>query len=85
MVYYILFKANPTDDVTSLTSGVKVYSARSEIIIEGAAPRETVTLYSITGKQLKTVVSTGERLNIPVDKQGIYLVKIGGKTYKVVV
>jgi len=72
-------------DVISLTSGVKVYTSRSEIIIEGTAPRETVALYSITGKQLKTVVSSGEKLIIPVDKQGIYLVKIGGKTYKVVV
>ena len=85
MVFYILFKANPTDDVTSITSSVKVYGSRSEIIVEGTAPRETVTLYSITGKQLKTVVSSGERLTIPVDKQGIYLVKVGGKTYKVVV
>jgi len=84
-LFYSKIKANPTDDVTSITSGIKVYSARSEIIVEGTAPRETVTLYSITGKQLKIVVSTGERLTIPVDKQGIYLVKTGGKTYKVVV
>ena len=72
-------------DVTGVTSSVKVYSAQSEIIVEGMAPKETITLYSITGKQLKIVVSTGERLTIPVDKQGIYLVKVGGKTYKVVV
>jgi len=70
-------------DITSVTGGVKVYASRSAILVEGTAPRETVTLYNITGKQLKTVVSTGEKLNIPVDKQGIYLVKIGGKTYKV--
>jgi len=84
-MFYSRIKANPTDDVTSITSGVKVYSTRSEIIVEGTAAREIVTLYSISGKQLKTVVSTGEKLNIPVDKQGIYLVKVGGKTYKVVV
>ena len=84
MVFYILFKANPTVDVTSLTSGIKVYASRSEILVEGTAARETITLYSITGKQLETVVSSGERLNLPVDKQGIYLVKTGGKTYKVV-
>ena len=81
----IQFKYDYSTDITSINSGVKVYSARSEIIVEGTAPRETVTLYSITGKQLKTIVSSGERLNIPVDKQGIYLVKTGGKTYKVVV
>ena len=84
-LFYSKIKANPTDDITSLTSGVKVYASRSEIVVEGVAPREIVTLYSISGKQLKIIVSTGERLNIPVDKQGIYLVKTGGKTYKVVV
>jgi len=79
------FKDDYNTDITGIASDVKVYSARSEIIVEGMAPRETVTLYSISGKQLKTVVSKGEKLNIPVDKQGIYLVKTGGKTYKVVV
>jgi hypothetical protein len=83
--FYSIIFATPTNELTSINSGVKVYSAHSEIIIEGTAARETVTLYSIKGKQLKTIVPTGERLNIPVDKQGIYLVKIGGKTYKVVV
>jgi len=84
-LFYSKIKANPTDDLTGITSGVKVYASRSAVQVEGTAPRETITLYSITGKQLKTVVSTGEKLNIPVDKHGIYLVKIGGKTYKVVV
>jgi len=84
-LFYSKIKANPTDDIASLTSSVKVYASRSAILVEGTAPKETVTLYSITGKQLKTVVSSGERLTIPVDKQGIYLVKVGGKTYKVVV
>ena len=84
-LFFSRIKANPTDDITGITSGVKVYASRSEIIVEGTAPKEIITLYSIMGKQLKIVVSSGERLNIPVDKQGIYLVKIGGKTYKVVV
>jgi len=84
-LFYIKIKANPTDDLTGITSSVKVYSAGSAIQVEGTALGETVTLYSITGKQLKIIVSNGEKLNIPVDKQGIYLVKIGGKTYKVVV
>jgi len=79
------FKDDYNTDITGINSGVKVYSARSEIIVEGTAPKETITLYSIMGKQLKIVVSTGEKLNITVDKHGIYLVKIGGKTYKVVV
>jgi len=84
-LFYSKIKANPTDDITSINSGVKVYASGSAILVEGIAAREIITLYSISGKQLKTVVSTGERLTMPVDKQGIYLVKIGGKTYKVMV
>jgi len=72
-------------DVISISSGIKVYASRSEILVEGTTAKEIITLYSITGKQLQTVMSSGERLTIPVDKQGIYLVKVGGKTYKVVV
>jgi len=71
--------------LTGIYSDVKAYATRSEIRVEGTSAGETVTLYSITGKQLKTIVSTGEKLNIPVDKQGIYLVKTEGKTYKVVI
>jgi len=84
-LFFRQIQANPTDDIASLNSLVKVYCAGSAILVEGTAARETVILYTITGKQLKTVVSTGERLTIPVDKQGIYLVKTGGKTFKVVV
>jgi hypothetical protein len=82
-LFFRQIQANPTDDLISQNSGVKVYGDRSAILVEGTAPRETITLYSITGKLLQTIVSSGERLNIPVDKQGIYLVKTGGKTYKV--
>jgi len=84
-LFYSRIKANPTDDITGITSGIKVYATSSEIIVESTTPGETVTLYSITSKQLKTIVPTGEKINIPIDKHGIYLVKTGGKTYKVVV
>jgi hypothetical protein len=83
LYYRIIYEYVP-NALTGINSGVKVYATQSEIVIEGSSPKETVTLYNITGKQLKTVVSSGEKLTIPVDKQGIYLVKIGGKTYKVV-
>jgi len=82
-LFFRFIYASPTDDITSIASGVKVYSAGSEIIVEGTASREIITLYSITGKLIQSIVSTGEKLNIPVDKQGIYVVKTGGKTYKV--
>jgi len=87
LFYHIIQKFIIYDntDVISISSGIKVYASRSEILVEGTTAKEIITLYSITGKQLQTVMSSGERLTIPVDKQGIYLVKVGGKTYKVVV
>jgi len=82
-LYYRKIYEYVPNGLTGINSNVKAYATLSEIRVEGTSAGETVTLFSITGKQLKTIVSTGERLNIPVDKQGIYLVKIGGKTYKV--
>jgi len=84
LLYTKIFAA-PTNDLSSLNSLVKVYASGSAIIVDGTAAGETINIYCITGKLLQTMISNGEKLNIPVDKQGIYLVKTGGKTYKVVV
>lgn len=67
-----------------ISNRVKVYSTRSEIIIDGTFEGETVTLYTLNGKQLQTVKSQGERLNIPVDRDAVYLVKTGERTFKVI-
>jgi len=67
-----------------INNRVKVYSTNSEIIVDGTSEGETVTLYTVNGKQIQTVMSKGERLNLPVDRDAVYLVKTGVKTFKVI-
>lgn len=67
-----------------INNRVKVYGTNTEIIVEGTSEGETVTLYTINGKQIQTVMSKGERLNLQVDRDAVYLVKTGEKTFKVI-
>lgn len=67
-----------------INNRVKVYGTSSEIIVEGTWEGEIVSLYTINGKQLQTMISKGERLNLPVARGAAYLVKTNEKTFKVI-
>lgn len=67
-----------------ICSKVKVYSTKSEIIIEGISEGEIVNIYTINGKHLKTVESLGDRIVIPTQSSNIYLVKTTNKMFKVI-
>jgi hypothetical protein len=67
-----------------VNSNVKVYSNQSEIIIEGTSEGERVELYSINGKKVQNVNSQGLRIVLPAQKDAVYLVKTGLKTFKVI-
>lgn len=80
-----IIKKATTSSISNLTnSNVKVYGTNSEIIVDGTSEGETVTLYTVNGRQIQTVMSKGERLNLSVDRDAVYLVKTGEKTFKVI-
>ena len=62
----------------------KVYSSRTEIIIDGTDKGEIVNIFSLDGKSLKKIESLGEQIVMPVQNNNVYLVKTGTKTFKVV-
>lgn len=66
------------------TSNINIYSNYSEIVIDGTSKGEIVTIYSMDGKHIQTIISKGERINLQVAKATVYLVKSGEKTYKVI-
>ena len=88
--WYLFFPENIIKkDITSVVSSqknrhIKVYSTNSEIRIQGTSEGETVTLYTVNGKHIQTIMSKGERLNLSVDRNTIYLVKTGEKIFKVI-
>lgn len=63
---------------------VKLYSNSKKIIIQGVEKNETVELLSYTGKLLQTVKSTGETLELSVQSNSVYIVRINSKAYKIV-
>ena len=67
-----------------INSKVKVYTTQSDIIIEGTSKGETVGFFTANGKQIQSVKSQGERMVIPAQRNALYLVRIGLKTYKVI-
>jgi len=66
-------------------SDLKVYAGNNEIIVEGTANNETVSVYNMVGMQLRLVQSKGDKLVIPVQSGSVYLVRTATKTIKVII
>ena len=79
----VSFEAKTATPVTT-TSNVKVYAAHSEIVVEGTNEGEIISVYTINGSQILSLISEGERMVLPVQPKAVYLVKTTGKTYKVI-
>jgi hypothetical protein len=67
---------SPTAIPSHLASHFKIYNTPNAIIVEGTSVGESVAVYSLNGSQLKTIISKGEKVSIPVVQKGIYIVKI---------
>ncbi|HEY6913675.1 MAG TPA: hypothetical protein VI413_03280, partial [Paludibacter sp.] len=65
-------------------ANMKVYAAKSKIIIEGSVKGESIRLITILGKQLAQIQSEGEKITIPVQESAVYIVKTETKTFKIV-
>jgi len=65
-------------------ANIKVYAAKSKIIIEGSEKGESIKLFTLLGKQLVQIQSEGEKIEIPVQESAVYIVKTATKTFKIV-
>jgi len=63
---------------------LRVYSQSNEIVVESALSGESIQVYSLTGLMLKSVKTTATRTIIPVNKGGVYVVKVQGAVVKVI-
>jgi hypothetical protein len=67
-----------------INSKVKVFTTTSDIVIDGAAKGEVISLFTVNGQQLQTLKSDGKRMVIPAQQDAVYLVKTASKTFKVI-
>ncbi len=79
----VSFVSTTTNTQEVINSKIKVYTLNSEIIAEGIPEGQRVILFNSNGIQIKSFISIGEKLAIPVNGEAVYLLKIEGKSYKV--
>ncbi len=65
-------------------STTAVYATAEAIVVEGAAAGTPVTVYALSGAQVKSAVADGSALMLTLDMKGIFLVKVGNEVFKVV-
>lgn len=81
----LIKEASAVNDLNSDSQSISLYPnpASSEIFISGIEGRQTVEIYSISGVLvMKSVVENGSAININNLRQGVYIVKVDGKTVK---
>jgi len=80
----ISFVSSTTGAPELINNKVKVYSTNSKIIVEGTSEGELVNIYTINGEQIQAIKSKGERIDLPAQKNAIYLIKTENKAFKVI-
>ena len=66
------------------TKDVKVYASQQTIRIKGLQDNTPVVVYSTSGQMEYSKVATVYEMNINMGKDGVYLVKVGERTFKVI-
>ena len=64
-------------------SGVDIYGSKGNIVVTGAPVSTPIQIYSGVGQMVKSIHSVDDVTTIALSESGIYLVKIGNKSYKV--
>ena len=79
-ISYVNLTASPVIGI----SNVKVYTNRTEIVVEGISENELISVYTVNGSRFFNLKSSGDRMVIPARPNAVYLVKTAGMTYKVI-
>lgn len=72
-----------TDLIQPDENEIKVYNNYGTIYIEGLLLNDKILVYTIEGVLVNQSVANHSTIFIPLNHNGIYLVKINGKTYKI--
>ena len=67
------------------TDFVKVYAAEGSVVVKGVTEGMPVSVYNGLGSLVTQGYAVGEETRLDVPQQGIYLVRVGGRCYKVLV
>jgi hypothetical protein len=74
--------STPVSEV-SPNDNIRIWSFERTIYVQNATAE--VIIVDMAGRPVQTVKATSDRLEIPMPKTGIYIVKTGAKTQKVMI
>ena len=74
--------STPTSEL-SITNTAKIFSYDKTIVIENASSE--IRIADMQGRLVNTTKATTDRTEIPMQKSGIYIVKTGNTTQKVMI
>ena len=80
----ITFESNGSSVKAIDSSRAKVYGTDNSIVISGAIEGENIQIYDDAGLLIETIKATSKSMRIPLTN-GIYIVKLDGKTVKVAI
>ena len=79
----VSYEIDPATGVNTLNANnLKVYGYNETLTVTGTEYGDTISIYDLNGAMLKTQNSVGSTNNISLDN-GIYIVKVNGKSFKV--
>lgn len=78
------FVSLSTDVNSPDKKAIKIYTAGTDIIIQGTSEGETVKLYDLNGQLLQAVKSQENGVIFGVQRGAVYIVKTNTKTFKVI-
>ncbi|MCL2597584.1 MAG: endonuclease [Paludibacter sp.] len=82
IVYLTLNIPTANNDINA--NKIFVYSTKEGIYINGTDSGDKITVYSAIGTIIYRTIATSDRIFIPIQQNGIYIVKINNKAFKIV-
>ncbi|MBR4215810.1 MAG: BspA family leucine-rich repeat surface protein [Bacteroidales bacterium] len=73
----------PVSEITPAKDNIDIWSFDKTIYVQN--PGKEIRIVDMSGRLVKTVKATADRMEIPMQKSGIYIVKTGAKTQKVMI
>ena len=73
----------PVSEITPAKDNIDIWSFDKTIYVQN--PGKEIRIADMSGRLVKTVKATADRMEIPMQKSGIYIVKTGAKTQKVMI
>jgi hypothetical protein len=74
----------PTAISTATTSALKAYTQNGQLIVTGILQGETLTVYTVQGTTIYSQKTDGNQVVVNLPAQGIYIVRAGAQSVKVV-